>query len=217
MPATLGATSHFHAQRCGLLFFRLQGGDNRRGESLGFIGKGGFMSERVWHYTVAGQRHGPVGESELRGLVSGGQVPGDCLVWTDGMQQWVPVSQSGLVAQAVPTAAVAGGGGADGGAVAYFNPAGGLPPRAAATLRGYARPTGDTGDWPLDDQHLAQFESAFKSRKRVSAAAQLYRALLLLSAVGSVIFVLVGLASVSFSRGGMVTWAVGGGVSIVLA
>jgi hypothetical protein len=66
-----------------------------------------------------------------------------------------------------------------------------MPPRAADALRGHAPPTGDTGDWPLDDPRVAQFADAVKVRKKVTAAAQLYRGLMVLSMIAVVMFALV--------------------------
>jgi hypothetical protein len=66
-----------------------------------------------------------------------------------------------------------------------------MPPRAAQHLYGHAGPTGDVGDWPLDDARVAAFVETMKLRKKVTAASQLYRALFLLGIIASAIFLLV--------------------------
>lgn len=85
--------------------------------------------------------------------------------------------------------------------VGYYNPTGGMPPRAAATLAKHSTPRGDVGDWPLDDARVAQFEQALKLRKKIDSAASLFRLLLLLTAIGT-LFVIIGVVmSLSASRG----------------
>ncbi len=44
-----------------------------------------------WYYANAGQRSGPVDESELQALYAGGQLRGDTLVWKAGMGEWQPL------------------------------------------------------------------------------------------------------------------------------
>jgi hypothetical protein len=77
------------------------------------------------------------------------------------------------------------------GQVGYYNPAAGLPPRAAATLRKHAAPRGDIGDWPLDDTRVSLFDQAIKLRKRIDAAASLFRLFLFLAVIGDVVSILV--------------------------
>jgi hypothetical protein len=74
--------------------------------------------------------------------------------------------------------------------------------RAATTLRGHARPTGDTGDWPLDDTRVAQFAEAVKIRRKVTGAAQLYRGLLLLSTIALVIILIEAVGAALFGGWG---------------
>ena len=45
-----------------------------------------------WYYADAGQRAGPVEESELQALYTTGRVRGDTLVWKAGMGEWQPLS-----------------------------------------------------------------------------------------------------------------------------
>jgi cation transport ATPase len=77
----------------------------------------------------------------------------------------------------------------------------GIPPRAVQNLSGYARPRGDTGDWPLDDVRIRQFEETVKLRKKVAAAARLYRSLLFLSAISLAVFVPITLFAMLSPRG----------------
>src|SRR5690349_3560101 len=114
-----------------------------------------------WYYLGGPQRErmGPVGFDVLRDLASSGRLAPDALVWRAGMQQWSPASTlPGLFAATAPAPVGAPIGlaqAAPSAAIAYYTPAGGIPPRAAETLRGHASPTGDTGDWPLDDARAA--------------------------------------------------------------
>jgi hypothetical protein len=82
--------------------------------------------------------------------------------------------------------------------VSYYNPSGALPPRAAIALQRHAQPRGDVGDWPLSDDHLSQFDAAFKIRKRIIAAASLYKLLLLLTACSDLFTIIACLATLSF-------------------
>jgi hypothetical protein len=168
-----------------------------------------------WFYMRDNKRVGPVAIDQLRQLAATGALAREDSVWTVGMNQWTPAGDVPGVfhaATAAPVHAAHSAAHAPAMAsapamtpatihatapafapppmatpatVSYYD--GGLPPRAATTLRGHAPPTGDTGDWPLDDVRVAQFADAFKIRKKVTGAAQLYRALLLLSTIALVI------------------------------
>ena len=155
------------------------------------------------------KRIGPVAIDQLRQLAATGALAREDSVWTIGMNQWTPAGDVPGVFQAAaaaPVHAVQSPASAPAMApttihttapafapppmatpatVSYYD--GGLPPRAATTLRGHAAPTGDTGDWPLDDVRVAQFADAFKIRKKVTGAAQLYRGLLLLSTIAVIV------------------------------
>ncbi|MGF1679496.1 MAG: DUF4339 domain-containing protein [Candidatus Methylacidiphilales bacterium] len=48
--------------------------------------------ENQWYYAVNGQQRGPVDESELKRMLSRGEVRADDLVWKDGMEDWKPLS-----------------------------------------------------------------------------------------------------------------------------
>jgi hypothetical protein len=88
-------------------------------------------------------------------------------------------------------------------AIGYYGAVAGVPPRALANLEGHARPTGDTGDWPLDDARVASFAEAVTVRKKVTGAAQLYRALLFLSALtAGVLAVVFAFVLIDPPRGG---------------
>lgn len=43
-----------------------------------------------WYYTEAGQRHGPLTEEQLQGLVAEGTVKEDTMVWNETMEDWSP-------------------------------------------------------------------------------------------------------------------------------
>lgn len=45
-----------------------------------------------WYYANAGERSGPVEESELEALYKAGKLRSDTLVWTAGMADWQPLS-----------------------------------------------------------------------------------------------------------------------------
>jgi hypothetical protein len=115
------------------------------------------------------------------------------------MERWEPASSVAALSmaptqQAAPRApSLTGTAAAPASAIGYYSPVSGLPARAAAALQGHAPPRGDRGDWPLDDARVAQFKEAFKLRKRVTAAAGLYRALLLLMVIADVIILIGGL------------------------
>lgn len=87
----------------------------------------------VWYYGRADQQHGPVDEQVLRGKIASGEVPGDWLVWREGMNEWQPVVKvpelqggtTGAGIYAAPgTAGVAGP--AVAGPVLYYPPTNGL-------------------------------------------------------------------------------------------
>jgi hypothetical protein len=183
------------------------------------------MAEQ-WYYTRPGNRErlGPVGKDVLRNLASSGELSPQALVWRVGMAQWAPASTvAGLFASGAPAAVVSAAATREPADVAttappaesaspqaaeispppqtigYYSGSGRLPPRPAAALLGHATPRGDVYDWPLDDIRVAQFEQTVKLRKKVSAAAQLYRALLLLSVITAVIFALIALFAMGAS------------------
>lgn len=45
-----------------------------------------------WYYAENNEQRGPVLESELKGLLAG-KLPGETLVWKEGMSNWTPASQ----------------------------------------------------------------------------------------------------------------------------
>jgi hypothetical protein len=182
-----------------------------------------------WFYMRDNKRIGPVAIDQLRHLAATGALAREDTVWTVGMNQWTPAGdvpgmfqaaaaapvhavQSPAYAPAMTSApaasptvhttapAFAPPPLASPATVSYYD--GGLPPRAASTLRGHAPPTGDTGDWPLDDVRVAQFADAFKIRKKVTSAAQLYRGLLLLSTIAVVIILVVAVIATLTGGGG---------------
>lgn len=57
---------------------------------------------REWHYSRAGQQHGPVSEAELRALVQQGRVVGGDMVWKKGLAGWVTAASIWPDAPAAP-------------------------------------------------------------------------------------------------------------------
>lgn len=51
------------------------------------------MGERLWYYSENEQQEGPIAESKLRQMVLSGIVHSNALAWTDGMTDWLPVTQ----------------------------------------------------------------------------------------------------------------------------
>src|SRR3954451_10765416 len=103
------------------------------------------MATGIWHYSRSGQRMDPVPAEQLRTMIASGAVHGTDLAWTDGMPDWAPIQSlpeltgaAPVPVTSVPVTPV--------GAVAYYAPTGGMPARAVESLRGHARPAGDTGD-----------------------------------------------------------------------
>ena len=46
-----------------------------------------------WYYAENNEQRGPVLESELKGLLASTKLPGDTLVWKEGMANWTAASQ----------------------------------------------------------------------------------------------------------------------------
>jgi hypothetical protein len=46
-----------------------------------------------WYWAQDGEQHGPLPEDELRERFLGGELPGDTLVWSDGMAGWAPATR----------------------------------------------------------------------------------------------------------------------------
>ncbi len=47
----------------------------------------------MWYYALDDERKGPVDKDEIQRLISDGDLGMDDLVWTDGMDDWTPVSE----------------------------------------------------------------------------------------------------------------------------
>lgn len=50
----------------------------------------------MWYYTLNNQQVGPVEEEEIKKLVEAGTINHSTMVWTNGMANWAPISQSAL-------------------------------------------------------------------------------------------------------------------------
>lgn len=177
------------------------------------------MTTPNWYYARGTERVGPLTLEQLRALVASGQLRREDNVWADGMPQWTPAGSrpelfgpagtTGVapVAGTPPPMATAGSPHAN--PVGYYVSTIDMPPRAVAHLRRHATPIGDTGDWPLDDARVAVFRDTMKLRKKVVAAAQLYKSLFALSLIAGLFFVLV---AVGLGAGRPFRGAAGGGV-----
>jgi uncharacterized membrane protein len=51
------------------------------------------MAMSEWYYAADNEQKGPVSEAELKGLLASSRIPGDTLVWKDGMENWTPAGQ----------------------------------------------------------------------------------------------------------------------------
>lgn len=55
-----------------------------------------------WHYSVSGQRHGPISSGELKRLADSGELSPTDLIWKEGLANWMPASNvKGLFAATV--------------------------------------------------------------------------------------------------------------------
>ena len=68
-------------------------------------------AQEQWYYCRNGQKHGPVSAEDLARLANDGKLKATDLVWTTGLQEWVPAStvedlpfSSGQVLPPVPQA-----------------------------------------------------------------------------------------------------------------
>jgi hypothetical protein len=196
----------------------------------------------TWFYMRGNQRNGPVPIDEMRRLISDGELTGDDLVWAIGMSQWTPAGcvptlaalidgNSAPVATAVAIAEPVQMQPApvpesvqqplqeypQQSSLGYYSGTMGMPQRAATTLRGHATPTGDIGDWPINDAHYELLRRAAKLRKKITGAAQLYRALMALTAIATVIIgiaMLVG--GLSGPASARMMMGIGGGIAMAV-
>jgi len=51
----------------------------------------------AWHYSVNGQRSGPVSQVDLVNLLASGNLPVNCYVWHEGLTEWVTAENAGLL------------------------------------------------------------------------------------------------------------------------
>ena len=57
----------------------------------------GAGGEAIWHYTAAGQRHGPVPADEIIRLIQARQIAADALVWQPAFGgSWRSAREAGL-------------------------------------------------------------------------------------------------------------------------
>lgn len=67
------------------------------------------MAANGWFYAQDDRQHGPVTAEALCGLLAGGGVPRDALVWREGLAEWVPASAVAELSAGVGTPAAAPG------------------------------------------------------------------------------------------------------------
>ncbi len=46
-----------------------------------------------WYYAADNEQKGPINESELKANLASNKIPGDTLVWKDGMDNWKPANE----------------------------------------------------------------------------------------------------------------------------
>lgn len=164
-----------------------------------------------WYYTRDGQQREAASLDTLRSLVASEELRSGDMVWTDGWADWRPAGQVPALFASAPTDVTPISAAVPASAIEYYQPGSGMPPRAAANLKGHATPIGDSGTWPLDDTLFAQISGAFALRKKIIAAAQLYRALLLLTSIVATVAVVAGIVTMG-TGGGRSTFGASVGV-----
>src|ERR1700677_2121085 len=103
-------------------------------------------TETNWFYCRGGQQNGPISTAQMKDLITRGQIAPADMIWREGMPNWIPARDAAeLALPSSPT------GNASPVPVGYYTSAMGMPAHAVENLRGHAHPTGDTGDWPLDE------------------------------------------------------------------
>jgi hypothetical protein len=116
---------------------------------------------KQWYYAQGGNRQGPVGEDQLKGLVKSGQVSRSIKVWCEGMSNWMTINEIPELAPSV----------------------GGPPPLTAPAL------TVPAGPPPLDASAKSDAETDFMSklltnvRDPASRYLNVYRAALVLAVI----------------------------------
>lgn len=56
----------------------------------------------MWFYILRNKKMGPVSEEQIRTLLGSGKLLPESLVWRDGLKDWTPVSETGLIASCPP-------------------------------------------------------------------------------------------------------------------
>ncbi len=74
------------------------------GKTENISGKADNAGEPQWHYTLKGNRLGPVPQSQLIKMIENGKLDVDEQVWRPSLSSWVTIRRSGLtaIAQAGP-------------------------------------------------------------------------------------------------------------------
>lgn len=69
--------------------------------------KEGEAPRILWHYAVDGQQYDPLPKVELREKLRSGQLPAGGYVWREGLKDWIPVSEAGLLIEPEPASQLA--------------------------------------------------------------------------------------------------------------
>ncbi|HYE21249.1 MAG TPA: DUF4339 domain-containing protein [Tepidisphaeraceae bacterium] len=177
-----------------------------------------------WYYSQGGQQIGPITSQQMKDLAAGGQLTPNDLVWKDGMPEWTPASrvrglfpggagggvataappqqgyaQPGAYAQPAPgNADYAYAQQAQGGQIGYYSPTSDINERTRRILANIPPVTGPRGDWPLSDQHLAQFAATERHRVPIRGFNVMCRILMIVYIVAAC-FVTYGVIQISSS------------------
>lgn len=52
-----------------------------------------------WYYALGSEQHGPVGEDQMLAMMHEGRLWPETMVWTSGMEDWIPLGQTSLAAR----------------------------------------------------------------------------------------------------------------------
>lgn len=114
--------------------------------------------QHQWYYSRDNQPAGPVAEAALCDLIARGDLRPNDLVWREGMPQWLPAGQAGLVrAPAGPPPFPPQGFAAGPSQLGYATPIGAVPGSPeAAPEKSWLLPTGRSG-WAIAAGYLGLF------------------------------------------------------------
>ena len=64
--------------------------------------RGARIDPTLWHVTSGGQTYGPYTTAQISHAVAAGQLRGDSLVWSAGMEGWSPIARVPRLAALFP-------------------------------------------------------------------------------------------------------------------